>query len=85
MREATIHLDSEPLAAVGIEAFVSSVQAAGLEQVTELQCQRPGCLLVAAAAQPLDDALALLAHLVETAQPAGEMDPPTPSAGDRRG
>ncbi len=45
MREVTIHLSKEELAAFGIEAFVSVIQTAGLEQVTELQCQRPGCLL----------------------------------------
>lgn len=56
MREATIHLDSEALAAFGIEAFVSAVQTAGLEQVTELQCQRPGCLLVVDVAEPIPDA-----------------------------
>jgi hypothetical protein len=37
---------------------------------------------VVADAQPLDDALGLLAHLVGTAQPAGETDQATPSAGD---
>lgn len=45
MREVTIHLSKEELAAFGIEEFVSVVQTGGLEQVTELQCQRPGCLL----------------------------------------
>jgi len=45
MREVTIHLSKEELAAFGIEEFVSVIQTAGLEQVTELQCQRPGCLL----------------------------------------
>ena len=46
----------EELAAFGIEAFVSSVRAAGLEQITELQCQRPGCLLVVEVAAPIPDA-----------------------------
>lgn len=55
MREATIHLSGEELAAFGIEAFVSSVQAAGLEQVTELQCRRPGCLLVVEVMEPIPD------------------------------
>jgi len=45
MREVTIHLSTEELAAFGIEEFVSVIQSAGLEEVTELQCQRPGCLL----------------------------------------
>jgi len=45
MREVTIHLSKEELAAFGIAEFVSVIQTAGLEQVTELQCQRPGCLL----------------------------------------
>lgn len=45
MREVTIHLSKEELAAFGIDEFVSVIQTAGLEQVTELQCQRPGCLL----------------------------------------
>jgi hypothetical protein len=45
MREVTIHLSKEELAAFGIEEFVSVFWSAGLEQVTELQCQRPGCLL----------------------------------------
>jgi len=45
MREVTIHLSKEELAGFGIEEFVSVLQRAGLEQVTELQCQRPGCLL----------------------------------------
>jgi len=45
MREVTIHLSTEELAAFGIEEFVSVIRSAGLEEVTELQCQRPGCLL----------------------------------------
>lgn len=56
MREATIHLSDRELAAFGIGEFVSLVRAAGLEQVTELQCQRPGCLLVVAVAEPISAA-----------------------------
>lgn len=46
MREATVHLSSDQLEAFGIGDFVASIREAGLERVTELQCERPGCLLV---------------------------------------
>ncbi|MFC5973733.1 helix-turn-helix domain-containing protein [Halomarina salina] len=53
MREVTIHLSGEELAAFGIEEFVSVIQSAGLEQVNELQCQRPGCLLAIEVRDPI--------------------------------
>ena len=53
MREATIHLSGEELTAFGIGTFVSVVQAAGLERVSELQCERPGCLLVVEVGEPI--------------------------------
>lgn len=53
MREATVHLSSAELAAFGIDEFVSAVQTAGLERVSELQCQRPGCLLVVELEEPV--------------------------------
>jgi len=53
MREATVHLSAERLDALGIEEFVTSVREAGLEQVSELQCGRPGCLLVIEVAEPI--------------------------------
>lgn len=56
MREATIHLSDADLAAFGIDDFVSLIRRAGVEQVTELQCQRPGCLLVVTVAEPISDA-----------------------------
>lgn len=46
MREATIHLSDESLEALGIGEFVSIVRNHGLQRVSELQCERPGCLLV---------------------------------------
>lgn len=46
MREATIHLPDETLEALGIGEFVSTVRAYDLHSVSELECGRPGCLLV---------------------------------------
>ena len=64
MREATIHLSGEELAALGIGEFVSAIHRADLEQVTELQCRRPGCLLAVQVAEPIPpDRLADLDNL----------------------
>jgi len=64
MREVTIHLSKEELAAFGIAEFVSVIQTAGLEQVTELQCQRPGCLLAIEATEAIPaDQLSTLENL----------------------
>ncbi|WP_435065066.1 helix-turn-helix domain-containing protein [Halobaculum sp. EA56] len=56
MREATVHLPIDQLEALGIEEFVTSVREAGLENVSELQCGRPGCLLVIEVAEPISGA-----------------------------
>jgi DNA-binding CsgD family transcriptional regulator len=56
MREATVHLSSDQLRALGIEEFVSSVREAGLEGLSELQCGRPGCLLAIEVAEPITGA-----------------------------
>lgn len=53
MREATVHLSSDQLQALGIEEFVTSVREAGLKRVSELQCGRGGCLLVIEVAEPI--------------------------------
>lgn len=53
MREATIHLSSDQLEAFGIEEFATSVREAGLERISELQCGRPGCLLVIEVAETI--------------------------------
>ncbi|OYR40535.1 hypothetical protein DJ82_07275 [Halorubrum sp. Ib24] len=64
MREVTIHLSKEELAAFGIEEFVSVIQMTGLERVTELQCQRPGCLLAIEVTEPIPtDQLSTLENL----------------------
>ncbi len=55
MRQATIHLSAENFEALGLGNLVSTFQAAGLIQVKELQCQRPGCLLALTVAEPLAD------------------------------
>lgn len=53
MREATIHLPDEQLAAMGIGGLVAAARAAGLEGVTELQCARSGCLVVLDVTDPV--------------------------------
>lgn len=64
MREVTIHLSTEELAAFGIEEFVSVIRTAGLERVTELQCQRPGCLLAIDVTDAIpDDRLSTVANV----------------------
>lgn len=46
MREATIHIPDEALESLGIGTFVSTIREYGLQSVSELECDRPGCLLV---------------------------------------
>jgi DNA-binding CsgD family transcriptional regulator len=53
MREATIHVPDGVLESFGIGEFVSLVRAAGLERLAELQCRRPGCLLVVEVIEPI--------------------------------
>lgn len=61
MREATIHVSDEALDAFGIGEFVATVRAATIETITELQCGRPGCLLVVTVAEELpEDSLSSL-------------------------
>jgi hypothetical protein len=45
MREASIHLSNAELDAFGLTEFVAVFRDAGLQEVNELSCQRPGCLL----------------------------------------
>lgn len=56
MREATIRIPDGALDSLGLEEFVSTVRGAGLRQVAELQCQRPGCLLAVEVAGRLEPA-----------------------------
>jgi DNA-binding CsgD family transcriptional regulator len=56
MREAIVHLATDQLEALGIDEFVRSGREAGLEDVSELRCGRPGCLLVIEVAEPIDSA-----------------------------
>lgn len=53
MREATVYVPDELLASFGIGEFVSLVRRAGLKRITELQCQRPGCLLAVEVTGPI--------------------------------
>jgi DNA-binding CsgD family transcriptional regulator len=53
MREATVHVPDEALSAFGVAEFVAVVRDAGLDAVTELQCRRPGCLLVVEVSEPI--------------------------------
>lgn len=46
MREATIHVSDDIFESFGIGEFLSVMRDAGLDRMTELQCRRPGCLLV---------------------------------------
>lgn len=55
MREATIHISDEALDAFGIGEFVATARAATIENLTELQCGRPGCLLVLTVAETLPE------------------------------
>lgn len=55
MREATIRIPDGEFEQLGIGAFVSRCRAAGLRDLTELACQRSGCLLVATVASPLPE------------------------------
>lgn len=53
MREAMVHVPDELLEVFGIGEFVSLVRDVGLNRVTELQCQRPGCLLIIDVDEPI--------------------------------
>lgn len=46
MREATIHISDEALDDFGLGPFVATIREYGLQAVSELTCDRPGCLLV---------------------------------------
>lgn len=73
MREVTTHRSAEELAAFGIEEFVSVNQTAGVEQVTELRYQRPGCLLAIETTEATPaDRLPALSSRVRGQSEAGE-------------
>jgi hypothetical protein len=55
MRKATIHLSNEELASFGMREFIGAFRDAGVRDVSELQCQRPGCLLAITVADPVPD------------------------------
>lgn len=55
MREATIQLSNAELDAFGLTEFVSVFRDAGLRQVNELSCQRPGCLLAITVADAISE------------------------------
>lgn len=46
MREAVIHIPQSTFEEMGIAEFITACRDAGLRDITELACQRDGCLLV---------------------------------------
>lgn len=56
MREAVIHIPYTEYEKVGLGDLVSTVREAGLRDITELVCERGGCIVVITVEDPVDEA-----------------------------